>query len=224
MIRVHARTFVLTLLLPVCVLGACGESHAGSSEPGRSVKLAQSAGTAPSKRAATPTQAVSESDRNALEMASNACKSQDYRTFFNAFASSKAVRQKYSAVKVRYAVLGPHGEKISERTFDAASYPNFPVKMSDYYYKPVKPARAGDADEYLDLQFNQSQNNDLSVEWSRVHYDGRSDGGDDLGNPLDANGKPIPKGTHLDPEGQLLFHSTADCWELSEDIRWERKK
>lgn len=224
MIRVHARTFVLTLLLPVCVLGACGESQAGSNEAERPIKLAQNSGVSSSKRTAVPAQSLSESDRNALDMAGNACKSQDYRTFFNAFASSKAVRQKYSAAKVRYAVLGPRGQKISERTFDAASYPNFPVEMGEYYYKPVKPARAGDADEYLDLQFNQSQNNDLSVEWSRVHYDGQSDGGDDLGNPLDANGKLIPKGTHLDPEGQLLFHPTADCWELSEDIRWERKK
>lgn len=224
MIPVHARAFALSLLLPVCVLGACGESQAGSNGPDRSVKLAQSANGAPSKRSAVSPQAISESDRNALDMASNACKAQDYRTFFNAFANSKAVRQKYSASQIRYAVLGPRGEKISERSFDAASYPSFPVKMLDYYYKPVKPARAGDEDEYLDLQFNQSQNNDVSVEWSRIHYDGQSDGGDDLGNPLDASGKPIPKGSHQDPEGQLLFHPTADCWELSEDIRWARKK
>lgn len=224
MTRLQARAFALTLLLPVCVLGAYGESQAGSNEPDWSAKLAQSVSGAPSKRSAVPPQTVSEFDRNALEMASNACKTQDYRTFFNAFAISKAVRLKFSASQIRYAVLGPHGEKISERTFDAASYPSFPVEMLDYYYKPTKPARAGDEDEYLDLQFNQSQNNDVSVEWSRVHYDGQSDGGDDLGNPLDAGGKPIPKGSHQDPEGQLLFHPTADCWELSEDIRWERKK
>ncbi len=157
-------------------------------------------------------------------MADRACKAEDFKAFFDVFIVSKSVRQKYSASQIRYAVLGPHGEKISERTFDAASYSSFPVKMLDYYYKPVKPARAGDEDEYLDLQFNQSQNNDVSVEWSRVHYDGQSDGGDDLGNPLDANGKPIPKGAHQDPEGQLLFHPAADCWELSEDIRWARKK
>jgi hypothetical protein len=223
-IRVHARAFALTLLLPVCVLGACGESQANSSEADRSVKLAQGASTTPSKRTATPTQVLSDSDRISLDQASNACKTEDYRTFFNAFANSKAVRQKYSAAKIRYAVLGPHGEKISERNFDAASYPHFPVKMLDYYYKPVKPARAGDADEYLDLQFNQSQSNDFSVEWSRIHYDGQSDGGDDLGNPLDANGKPISKGTHPDQEGQLLFHPTADCWEFSEDTRWARRK
>ncbi|MBR0781065.1 hypothetical protein [Bradyrhizobium iriomotense] len=224
MIPAHARAFALTLLLPVCVLGACGNSHAGSSEPGRLVILAQNTSAARSKHTATPTQPLSESDRISLDMVSNACKTQDYRTFFNAFASSKAVRQKYSAAEVRYAVLGPRGEKISERTFDAPNYPSFPVKMQDYHYKPAKPSRAGDADEYLDLQFNQSQSNDLSVEWSRIHYDGQSSGGDGIGNPLDANGKPIPKGTHPDPEGQLLFHPTADCWEFAEDTRWERKK
>ncbi|MBN9548569.1 MAG: hypothetical protein J0H31_06715 [Alphaproteobacteria bacterium] len=186
------------------------------------MKLAQSAEAASSESAAT--QALGESDRIALDLAQNACKARDYRAFFDSFANSKAVRRKYSAAKVRHAVLGPRGEKISTRTFDAASYPNFPVKMEDYYYKPVKPARAGDADEYLDLQFNQSQDNDISVEWSRIHYDGQSDGGDDLGNPLDANGKPIPNGMHPDAEGQLLFRPTADCWEFSEDVRWERKK
>lgn len=224
MIRVRTRAFALTLLLPVCVLGACENSQASSSESSRSVELAQSAEAASPESAATPAQALGESDRIALDMAQNACKARDYRAFFDAFANSKAVRRKYSAAKVRYAVLGPRGEKISTRNFDVANYPNFPVKMEDYYYKPVKPARAGDADEYLDLQFNQSQNDDISVEWSRIHYDGQSDGGDDLGNPLDANGKPIPNGMHPDAEGQLLFRPTSDCWELSDDIRWERKK
>lgn len=224
MIRVRSRAFALTLFLPLCVLGACDNSQASSNETSQSMKMAQSSGQHRPSAPPPPTQALSESDRIALDMARNACKSGDYRTFFNSFANSKAVRQKYSAATVRYAVLGPHGERISERSFAAASYPNFPVKMEDYYYRPVKPARAGDAGEYLDLQFNQSQNNDISVEWSRIHYDGKSEGGDDLGNPLDASGRPIPNGTHQDAEGQLLFRPTADCWKFSEDIRWERRK
>lgn len=172
---------------------------------------------------ALPALALSESDRILLTMAKDACKNGDYRAFFDAFAKSSTVRQKYSAAKIQTALLGPHGKPISTRTIDAASYTDFPVKMEDYYYKPRKPARAGDTGEYLDLEFNQSQNNDISVEWSRVHFDGQSSGGDDLGNPLDAKGKPIPAGTHPPAEGQLLFRPTADCWVFAEDIRWQRR-
>lgn len=224
MIRVPGHAFVLTLLLPVGILGTCHGSQAGPSETPQSMKLAQSA-TAPAlKRTASPAQALSESDRILLDMAQNACRTRDHRTLFDAFVKSKAVRRKYSAATIRYIVLGPRGERISERRFDTANYPSFPVTMQDYAYRPTKPARAGDTGEYLDLQFNQSQNNDLCVEWSRIHYDGQPDDGDDLGNPLDANGKAIPKGTHPDPEGQLLFRPTADCWEFAEDTRWERRK
>lgn len=224
MIRVRTRALALSLLLPVSVLGACNNSQASSAEAPQPTQLAQNTGTASSKRAPAPAQTLSESDRILLDMASNACKASDYRTFFDSFVKSKAVRRKYSAAKVQYAVLGSQGAVISKQSFDGAGYPHFPVRMEDYSYRPVKPARAGDAAEYLDLQFNQSQNNDISVEWSRIHYVGPPTGEEDLGTPTDANGKPIPNGTHPDAEGQLLFHPTADCWEFSEDVRWDRRK
>lgn len=173
--------------------------------------------------AVLPVRALSESDRILLTMAKDACKNGDYRTFFDAFAKSPSVRQKYSAAKIQSAWLGTRGETLSKRDIDAASYTDFPVKLEDYYYKPRKPTRVGDVDEYLDLEFNQSQNNDISVEWSRIHYDRRSAVGDDLGIPLDAKGKSIPLGTHPQAEGQLLFRPTADCWVFSEDIRWQRR-
>jgi len=222
-IRVRTRALTLSLLLPVFVLGACNNSQASSTEAPQPPQLAQNASTAASKRAPAPTQTLSESDRILLDMASNACKANDYRTFFDAFVKSKAVRQKYSAAKVQYAVLGSQGAVVSKQSFDSADYPNFPVRMEDYAYRPVKPTRAGDASEYLDLEFNQSQNNDISVEWSRIHYVGPPTGEEDLGTPVDASGKPIPNGTHPDAEGQLLFRPTADCWEFSEDIRWDRR-
>lgn len=220
MIRVRTRALALGLLLPVFVLGAGNPSQAGASEAARS---AQNTGAVSSKRAPASEQALSETDRILLDMAGNACRTGDYRTFFDAFARSKAVRRKYSAAKVQYAVWGA-GAALSQQSFDGAGYPNFPVRMEDYAYRPVEPARAGDAGEYLDLQFNQSQNNDISVEWSRIHYVGPPTGEEDLGTPIDANGKPIPNGSYPDAEGQLLFRPTADCWEFSEDIRWERRE
>jgi hypothetical protein len=223
-IRVRTRALALSLLLPVSVLGACNNSQASSAEAPQPAQLAQNTGTASSKRAPAPAQTLSESDRILLDMASNACKASDYRTFFDSFVKSKAVRLKYSAATVQYTVLGSQGAVISKQSFDGAGYPNFPVRMEDYSYRPVKPVRAGDTNEYLDLQFNQSQNNDISIEWSRIHYVGPPTAEEDLGTPTDANGKPIPNGTHPDAEGQLLFRPTADCWEFSEDIRWDREK
>lgn len=221
MIRVRSRAFAVTLLLPIC-LSACEKSQAGSTQPSPPSMLARKAAQhrQTSQVASQPLQ--SEADRIALDMAQSACRARDHWTFFNIFANSRAVRLKYSASTVRSAVLDDSGKNISERKFTPEEYRNFPIKMEDYYYRPAKPARAGDTGEYLDLQFNQSQSNVISVEWSRIHYDGRSEGGDDLGSPIDANGRVIPPGDHQVAEGQLLFAPTADCWEFIEDVRWKR--
>jgi hypothetical protein len=167
--------------------------------------------------------ALGESDRILLTMAKAACENRDYRSFFNAFAMSPIVRQEYSAAKIHIGLLGPRGKTISSRNIDAASYADFPVEVEDYRYKPRMAAMAGDTGEYLYLEFDQSQKNDISVEWSRIHYDGLSAGGDDLGNSRDAMGNPLQSGAYPQAEGQLLFRQAADCWEFSEDIRWQRR-
>lgn len=165
-----------------------------------------------------------ESDRHALDQARNACKTGDFRQFFFLFSMSNTVRMKYSATNISYAVLDQRGNKLSMQVHDGARDLSFPIKTMDYDFKPTDPTVAGDQSEYVDLQFNQSQSNVYSVEWARVHYDGQTEGGDDRGNAIDADGKPIPSGTHPDAEGQLLFRPTADCWEFAEDIRWQRGK
>ena len=185
-------------LIPFLILGIGGEAKASSAQAEAPVLLAQASGSG------TADQDLSPSDRINLDQAENACMNGDYRTFFNAFAQSAAVREKYSAARITRSVLNAHGKVISSQTLRPEEYRTFPVLLIDYDYKPAKPSRAGDAEEYLDLQFNQSQNNDISVEWSRIHYDGQSAGGDDRGNPLDADGKLVPPGTHQYPEGQLL--------------------
>lgn len=161
-------------------------------------------------------------DRNALETARTACANQDFNTLFTAMAVSKAVRQKYSAPTVEVSVFDENGNLLSTRKVARAAYDDFPVRQVDYYYKPAEPKVAGDEDEYLDLQFNESQTEFFSVEWARVHYDGKSDGGDDLGNIIGADGQSLPPGTHPDADGQLLFEPTRDCWQLQSDIQWRR--
>lgn len=169
----------------------------------------------------TPVHAFNESDRNLLTMAKEACKKRDYRAFFDAFARSKSVRQKYTAPTIQSALLGPHGEIISTRSVDAARYTAFPVRMEGFSYKPRQPARAGDTGEDLYLEFNQSQNNEISVDWSRINRDTPAEGEDAPGNPGDGRGKPTLSGKGPEVAGQLLFYPSADCWVFAEDIRWQ---
>lgn len=205
------------------ILAACDEASGASAEspPHQSAVGAEPGAGAP-ELAGPDLPRPSEIDRNALEMARRACANSDFNEFFTAMAISSAVRQKYSAPMIEVATLDGRGNVISTRQVPSGSYGDFPVTQVDFYYKPTRPLRAGDEGEYLDLQFNQSQNDDYSVEWARVHYDGQSDGGDDLGNILGTDGKALPAGTHPEADGQLLFHPTQDCWRLQEDIRWRR--
>ncbi|MBD3728366.1 MAG: hypothetical protein IE933_01540 [Sphingomonadales bacterium] len=172
--------------------------------------------------AARAAQALTEYDRNALEMAKRACDNRDFNELFTAMAISPVVLRQYSAPTIAVSLLGPGGKEIAARQVPIADYTDFPVTQVDYYYKPAKPLKAGDEEEYLDLQFNQSQSDDFSVEWARVHYDGQSSGGDDLGNIIGADGRPLAPGEHPDADGQLLFRPVGNCWRLEEDIRWRR--
>lgn len=170
------------------------------------------------------TQPSTEADRNALEMAQRACSAQDFRALLSAMSVSAAVRERYSAPSIEVSLLDRHGATLATRMVTAATYDAFPVRQIDYYYKPAKPSVSGDEDSYLDLQFNQSQSNVYSVEWAEVHFDGKSDGGDDLGGMIDADGNPVPPGDHPDAQGQLLFQPTSDCWQLVADIRWAQDR
>lgn len=200
------------------MLAACdGAKGAASTEPPKT--SAVSAEPAKTPRAEHQ---LSESDHIALEQAKRACENRDFKGLFTAMAVSDAVRQQYSASAIEVSELDAVGKPLSTRQISSGAYNQFPVKLVDYYYKPTAPLRAGDEDEYLDIQFNQSQNDDFAVDWARVHYDGQSQGGDDLGNILGPDGRPLPAGTHPDADGQLLFRPVGDCWQLSEDIRWRR--
>lgn len=169
---------------------------------------------------------LNDSDRYSLDQIANACSSEGsmsneaFADFFDAFIRSKAARVKYSAAQIHYTVYSG-GRVLSDEILGPGNYTRFPVQMVDYYYKPVTPAFAGDEDEYLDIQFNQSQTGDFSVDWARVHFDGQSEGGDNLGNPLGADGKPLARGAHPDPEGQLLFQAVGSCWKFVSDVRFK---
>ncbi len=162
---------------------------------------------------------ITEADRLMLETAENACAAPGgggHVEFFDAFARSSAVRRKYSAPTIKYVVAERTGLRV-EQVLDAITYNKFPIVIVDYYRKPAVPSRAGDRDEYVEVQFNQSQSGHFSADWTRVHYVGGSEGGDDLGKPVDLDGNPYDPVRRTD--GQLLFNSVGDCWQLVADIR-----
>ena len=183
-------------------------------------------GTAAADDQATPAAASArdETDKIMLASAATACEAEDYKAFFDAMISSAAVRRKYSAATMAFgrfdASRTPYAP-IEEKKIAAADYRAFPIKMVDHYRQSTFPVRAGDKDEHVILAFNQSQSNQISVEWTRVHYDGKSTGGDDLGQAFVLGGQPYKADGRTD--GQLLLYPTATCWELVADNRYERR-
>lgn len=173
----------------------------------------------------TPTKPVSEEVETMLSAVAAACRTGDAKGFLDAFVRSGAVRNRYSAADIAYSVraIVPAFRIVSEERIPAAAYHHkFPIRMEDYYYKSTLPIRLGDKDEYVMLEINQSQSNQLSVEWTRVHFDGQSEGGDDLGKAYTLDGAPYEKGSP-NTDGQLLFEPTANCWQLVSDIRHQSR-
>ncbi len=207
--------------LTLIVLTACGGP---AGEAAAEDQVAAPAAATPTTSAPSAAAARDETDTIMLASAASACEAEDYKAFFDAMISSAAVRRKYSAATIDFgrfdASRTPYAA-IEEKKIAAGDYRVFPIQMVDYYRKSVVPARAGDKDEYVILAFNQSQANQISVEWTRVHYDGKSEGGDDLGNALDLSGQPYEADGPTD--GQLLLYPTATCWELVADNRYERR-
>ena len=107
-------------------------------------------------------------DQVMTQQAENACSlpptQSAFRDFFIAFISSKAVREKYAAASVDFSVLSATGRKLQERVYDKADYPGPPIQMFEYEYRPVQPLRPGDKGERVEVEFNQRQSNDFSVE------------------------------------------------------------
>jgi hypothetical protein len=207
----------------VCLAtSACGGASSAETrvtEDAVEAQPAEAAQPVPPTPASAP---LTESDRIALEMARGACAARDFRGLFTQMAASAAVRIAYSAPIIEVSTLGRNGEPSQTRQIAARAYRDFPIRLVDYYFKPVAPSNPGDSDEYIDIAFNQSQNDQFSVEWARVHYDGKSEGGDDLGNIIGPDGAPLPAGTHPDADGQLLFEPNANCWQLVADYRYRR--
>jgi hypothetical protein len=218
---------IVTIFGVIGFLAACGstdvdtaKNELGGSKSYKTGSVEEAIKEVSSERAAKAMPAQTETDRMMLAEAEAACKDQRYEAFFDAFIRSPAVRQKYSAARIDHLLRSVSGSDILRRkTIARADYADFPLKMVDYYRKPVKPLKMFD-DEYVQLTFNQSRDNSIAVEWAIVTYQGPSEGGDDLGTPVDLDGKAYDPAGFKD--GKLLFNPTQDCWELVADTRFQR--
>lgn len=163
---------------------------------------------------------LAEWERQQLEQAALACQSRSYKELFWAMIRSAAVRKRYAAPQIDYE---ERGEKSDTRKSAIAkeSYDKFPIQMFNFYWKTTVSAKPGDKDEYVMMEFDQSQSNQISVDWTRVHYRGPYVGEENLGTAYDLDGKPYRPGRRVD--GRLLLYPTKDCWGLVADIRYRRR-
>lgn len=159
---------------------------------------------------------LSESDQILLGMVQNACKTNDYRTLFDAMAKSPVILRRFTAATVEMGTVHRGGTEEA-RQVPGADYPGLPVAMRDYSYVPA-PTAGDDPTIGLMVEFNQAGDARVSVEWTRVRFVQPPGGGDEVGTPVHLDGSPWVSGDPTD--GQLLLYPTDTCFELVADTRY----
>lgn len=153
-----------------------------------------------------PQRVETENDRYWIGEAAKACKNREFKSLFEAFVRSAAVRDLYTADPITLSTKGEVRQVPRARYFD------FPIAMKDYTFISKNSEGAGPNNvEYVRLTFNQSQSNKHRIDWVRIRYGG-------IGN--DADGEAEIIGTYGLP-GYLLFEPTDTCWRLTQDSVYE---
>jgi hypothetical protein len=202
---------------------------AGSGSAGAPARAATMPAAAPSGMDATGTEprgtagigGMGFGDDPALERAITACRAGDFRGFFDAFVRAETVRNVFTAPTVVVARYGADGRPPARGETPRDDFDDFPIRVEDVYWRPASSVSEAGGDEYLQLEFDESQSRVFAVSWTRVRYDGRSEGGDDLGTALTPDGIPLQPGGF--PDGRLLFRPHQDCWRLVADERFDRR-
>jgi len=211
-VRARASALVLALLL-----AACGSPSAEAGQTGAGPTTAPVGATGVAKP-------LSESDRLTLEMAANACRTGDFKQFFQAFTRSEAVRERYTAKTVEFGTEGSAYQMPVRRYLDDHHYP---LGIIDYSWMTRESAMLYEMDDvpppiekvrYVQLIFETASDNRQRVEWLPGVFEknlGRNleDLGDGTGDLVEPSG----------PGGYLLFYPTKDCWELVSDVAYRRQ-
>lgn len=191
----------LAALVGTAGLAAC--SVAGSPDSEASLKRDE-VNTAKQKAEApaippekTEPIALTETDRIMLEQAERACKSDDFKSFLEAALRSKPVRLAYFTSPITTATGMQPVVRYS-----------FPIQILDYNYVTSETAGIASGErEYVQLEFNQAQDERYRVDWVRIDFG--KNGNDEGETPEDDK--------TYGPHGFLIFKPTTDCWTLVED-------
>lgn len=205
---------------------ACGYASTKPSEVVRKVakpaqksqpKLPNTAGTDGADD--RPVRKLTESDRFWLQQAGLACKSRDFRAFFSAFGGSWAVRQAYTADRVRFGLEGMSREMPGSQYLDQN---NYPLGRIDYLIATAQSisdfeAKSGSTYRdlvYVDIEFNTASDDRRRVDWTPGLFESQLEPPpSDLG---ESKGRMVRQ---LGDGGYLLFYPTSDCWKFVSDIQ-----
>ncbi len=196
----------LAVFVGAASLTAC--SVAGSSDSQNAPLSTQGKGNAddhkderpvisPAKSQSAEPVALTETDRIMLDQAEKACKRDDFKSFFEAALRSKPVRLAYFTSPIETVA----GMQPVDRY-------NFPIQILDYNYVTSDSAGMASGErEYVQLEFNQAQDERYRVDWVRVDFG--KNGNDEGETPEDDK--------TYGPQGYLIFKPTTECWTLVED-------
>lgn len=190
----------LSLASLIATIGLAACSAAGSTDSEASMvrdAVKQKAAPAVKPPATSKPAALTETDRIMLEQAERACKSDDFKSFLEAALRSKPVRLAYFTSPIATAT----GMQSVVRY-------RFPIQILDYNYVTSDSAeKASGEREYVQLEFNQAQDERYRVDWVRIDFG--KNGNDEGETPEDDK--------TYGPHGFLIFKPTTDCWTLVED-------
>lgn len=208
------------LISATIVLAGCGEAATGAVGAAPEAVVAdQAAGTdaatiAPTAAAtdATPApaaaQALTDSDRMALQSIDAACRAGDFNQFLFLFSHNAAARARHIAAEVSV------GDEASPRRVSRSDYlagHRFPVQVMDYTMYTAQSVDQRDRDPDVRLQpvawvVNTAGDNRRRIEWAAGVFDGSGEEGPGRLLRLTA------------PSGVIHFSPTDTCWELRSDL------
>ncbi len=164
----------------------------------------------------TPEQ--NDSDSISLKFAQSACRERDPKALFMAYTQSRAVRERYTGVRVTVGRTDKTTKISRQRYLELEHYP---LATIDYFYVTSEAGRASenvgderDARRYVQLEINQAGDRRFVVEWLPGIFEKDltpppPDLEDGLGRLVQETGSG----------GRLLFFPTDDCWELVADVK-----
>jgi hypothetical protein len=221
------RRFLLPMALLVTPTASC--SAGGADEANASQDQAKDTAKAPAQPAKAPNSAgtdgaddrpvrrETELDRNSLQMAEGACRSQDFKTFLRAFSASWLVREKYTAARVQFGSVGRSRPMYARQYLDQN---NFPFAPMDNSYVTAESAMLFDMDPdagwrklaFVELEFNTSSDNRQRVDWVTGLFERNLD------PPPDDLEEGLGKLIQPEASGYVLFEPSNECWLLTQDI------